>query len=134
MTKTTKLPTHCLDCGVALTRKNRASDQDSGWYSTEHKDVCVSCFDYWGWENTHSDEGHDTFNKDDACPVCHPELRKKDPEKAAKGPSTPTGRRNTSHADCSHERTPKARAKCRKERSLLPLDTEDDLPDDYGIL
>lgn len=34
-------------------------------------------FDYAGWENTHSDEGHEldiVQTDDNGCPVCHPEL------------------------------------------------------------
>lgn len=113
MTTNAKLPTHCLDCNARLTRSNRASVV----IGTDRNDVCESCYDHWGWENTHSDEGHDNFNKDAACTVCHPELRKTRPEKAAKVTSEVTGRKNTSHSDCSHDRTPKARAKCRKERA-----------------
>lgn len=35
--------------------------------------MCIPCFDYAGWENTHDDDGHDSDNLDDHCPVCHPE-------------------------------------------------------------
>lgn len=35
--------------------------------------LCTPCFDYAGWENTHSDLGHDENNKYDECPVCQGE-------------------------------------------------------------
>jgi hypothetical protein len=93
--------------------------------------LCAPCLHYAGWENEHSDYGHDedateTGTSDDAhgkrvddCPVCHPEL---DPRNAP----ARTGHRNTaphswnSHAACEHFRTPAARAACRKAGGPTP--------------
>jgi hypothetical protein len=61
----------CEDCGRKVGKSG-------------HPTLCTPCFDYAGWENTHSDSGHDVDASApkaemDECPVCHPEL---DPRKA----------------------------------------------------
>lgn len=57
----------CEDCGRKVGKSGHPTLCDRG------------CLDYAGWENTHSDSGHDTdasAPKDemDQCPICHPEL------------------------------------------------------------
>lgn len=61
----------CEDCGRRVGKSG-------------HPTLCTACYDYAGWENTHSDSGHEgNPEAEDAeiCPVCHPEL---DPRKAVK--------------------------------------------------
>lgn len=85
--------------------------------------LCGPCADYSGWENTHSDEGHESRNTvawdqvvGDDCPVCHPEL---DPRNTTtrKGHTNTVARTRTSHAACDHAATPRDRAACRKART-----------------
>lgn len=55
----------CSECGV--------------YPSSSGNRLCEGCFDYVGWENTHSDHDHETLNNTTTsadCPVCRPELRK----------------------------------------------------------
>ena len=76
-------------------------------------DLCDECYDYEGWENTHSDNDH-AANPDDNCPVCHPEWDTRNT------PVKSTSTRNTtwtSHAHCIHPKTPAGRAKCRAARA-----------------
>lgn len=60
----------CEDCGRKVGKSG-------------HPTLCKSCYDYAGWENNHSDEGHANGEGEsqDDCPVCHPEL---DPRTARK--------------------------------------------------
>lgn len=113
------LPTNCIECNVKLTSKNRSSSTTNvGDVHTDRNDVCIRCYDYWGWENTHSDEGHDSLAadaRDMECLVC----RKIAADLAEdKGWTTDTGRKNLDHSTCLHPRTPKGRAACRKARAL----------------
>lgn len=110
------LPKNCTECGTRLTSANRAS---SNSYHGIH-DTCESCMEYFGWENTHMDEGHDLPDVDnDAqaiadCPVCQdkkPGLRTK------KGSTNTKPNSWSSHAACKHPKTPKDRAACRKARA-----------------
>ena len=48
----------CRDCKT----KFKLTDSDSPLY-------CPDCWDYAGWENTHSDDNH-ADNPDSDCPVC----------------------------------------------------------------
>jgi hypothetical protein len=41
-------------------------------------------------------------------------------------PPVPTGRKNRSHADCDHPRTPAGRAACRKGVKIDSVDTPED--------
>jgi hypothetical protein len=96
----------CTDCNTRPASKESPEGQ-----------LCIPCLRYAETENEHSDYGHDedgTAAHPD-CPVCHPEL---DPRN-----DTPrTGHTNTiaktysSHAGCTHARTPKMREICRRER------------------
>lgn len=56
---------------------------------------------------------HHEATGDSLCARCYDAAN----EIAARPVSTPTGRKNTSHANCNHESTPKARANCRKARA-----------------
>jgi hypothetical protein len=108
---TTRKATNCLDCGRKLTSSNRA-EGDAGI------DMCTKCYDYAGWENTHSDWGHDDLDADDpereGCPVCAGEA----PINDQKVGHTNTAPKSwSSHAHCTHPRTPKDRAACRKARA-----------------
>lgn len=115
MTKTTaSLPTNCTECGTKLNSKNRSSSPtNNANVTSDIDDACTKCYDYWGWENEHSDDDH-ANNAHTDCPVClkeFPQLRMARPR-----PEAPTGRTNTSHANCAHPRTPAGRAACRKIR------------------
>ena len=85
-----------------------------------YKDVCAACYEYWGWENGHSDDAHDDLPEDDdqraGCWVCYPHLSKYTSAKRAHLERVP-GRKNMSHASCDHPKTPSARAKCRKSQN-----------------
>ncbi len=62
-------PTTCIDCSTALTKASRASSHGLG---ADYDDICISCYDYAGWENTHQDEAHEAPGSlpDPNCPVC----------------------------------------------------------------
>lgn len=106
MTTTRKLR-KCIECGAP-------ANSPTG-------DLCNPCYEYAGWENTHTDEGHeeprmhfDTSNdiRDD-CPVCHPEL---DPRvKSTRRSNANAAGKHFDHSQCAHEATKSARAKCRKQ-------------------
>lgn len=116
----------CTDCGVRkIDRTTDAADSH----------LCTPCFDYAGWENTHSDSGHDdpegsdtTYlaNEMEICPVCNPEL---DPRnvKIRTGHTNTVAKTRTSHTGHSHDVTPKARAACRKSMAAGhgPLQADD---------
>lgn len=111
MASNAKLPTNCTECDVKLNARNRSgSNHNRAGLTSDHNDVCVDCYEYWGWENTHSDESHGPGNIDPACMVCHKDAV------APTRPATPTGRKQIqrSHAACKHAKTPKDRAACRK--------------------
>lgn len=79
-------------------------------------DLCNFCFTEGGWENTHSDEGHDldmVDTTDNDCWICHPELNPAR-KPVRKGHTNTATKSNHSHAGCSHPATPKNRAACRK--------------------
>ena len=118
--------TMCSDCG---TRPVSAQQRGNGG------SLCQICEDYAGWENTHSDYGHDailaevedksgdpaTYLSDTDlveyqdtmpnCPVCQ-----NDNSHLVKrtGHTNTATRSHNSHAGCKHQRTPKDRAACRK--------------------
>lgn len=103
----------------------------------ESTDLCETCYEYAGWENTHSDECHDEFQLSEYgkkqgaivldsrndCPVClgvpAPWTIKEETKMTKTATRPATARRNPttrhfSHANCSHPRTPAGRAACRK--------------------
>lgn len=55
----------CADCG-----KRPIDKKTQGKDST----LCTSCYEYAGWENTHSDDAHSATNRDPQCPVCTEEF------------------------------------------------------------
>lgn len=97
-------------------------------------DLCDPCHEYAGWENTHSDEDHDGIAAGHgldspvgldsitqtmtACPICNNVTPpwEETPVKTKTAPRVRTNptTSNMSHASCSHPRTPKGRAACRK--------------------
>jgi hypothetical protein len=98
----------CTECATRITSSNRARGRD-------YPDVCNRCYDYWGWENAHSDGDHDSLPVDAderiGCLVCL------DAKPVARTGHTNTANHSrTSHAACDHERTPADRAACRKLR------------------
>jgi hypothetical protein len=117
----------CIDCGI------RAADPDTGLSPNM---LCMPCYDYAGWENTHDDYGHDTINAEvedkggdpatylsqmdmttwgmdmPECPVCHPERDKR--REVRTGHTNTAAQSWNSHAGCKHPRTAKDRAACRK--------------------
>lgn len=104
----------CIVCG---TRQARTIDGTT--------DLCRPCYEYAGWENTHSDYGHDdpdcvakgydTEASIAACLVC----QDKDPTEQApttrNQPATRAARRTQLNhkRDCKHAQTPEARRACR---------------------
>lgn len=89
--------TKCFECKTPLTTRNATIDT-----STIGR-MCNKCYDYAMWENAHDDDEHDQAPVRE-CPFCvHEELI-----------TVVTGRKNISHATCTHERTSKGRAACRK--------------------
>lgn len=112
-------------------------------------DMCTPCYEYAGWENTHSDDDHEgvlagdlvwgmTTHKTRAefnayvkhlfaeireCPVC----QGNDPADAPvrTGHTNTVAKSRTSHREHYHARTPEARAACRKltRAGNAPLDT-----------
>jgi hypothetical protein len=114
MTTRTKLPASCIECSTKLTRANRASSptNTSGTSYPGADDTCATCMEYFAWENTHNDEGHDADNIDSTCWVCQKVFADEiDDEMPAV--TVETGRKNMSHATCTHERNAKGRAACR---------------------
>lgn len=113
------LPKNCTECGTRLTSANRASNNG---YSPDINDTCEPCMEYFGWENTHSDEGHDLPDVENDpqaiadCPVCQDQKPGKRTRKANPDADT-TAKTWSSHAACKHPKTPKDRAACRKARA-----------------
>lgn len=97
----TKLPTHCTECSVKLTSKNRSSVV----IGSMDEDLCVTCHDASAVENEHNDS-HDEIVA--GCPLC---VATSKDESKAHAPKT-----HSSHAECAHESTKAARAKCRRQR------------------
>lgn len=97
-------------------------------------DLCDPCAEYSGYENQHCDDGHEDAPVDsdlareytETCPICRrdsiPWENPKEPDmkttkKNRKVTANPTTKQvHVSHAGCSHPKTPKARAACRKLR------------------
>lgn len=100
-----------------MARKMCNSCQTRPVASNNMAELCEACYEYAGWENQHEDDNHDGGeNLTDECLVCHGE----DPAtvEVVKGHSNGIKKSHTSHAECSHEKTKSARAKCRKERAV----------------
>lgn len=55
----------CASCGLDV----RPADR-----SRENPEVCVTCWEQAGWENDHSDGGHEPGTRGDVCPVCNPSI------------------------------------------------------------
>lgn len=133
---TASLPTTCVYCDKRTNVRNR---------STENPDLCKSCFEVATIELDHEDGDHlDTPHKDcplctvevadralDHLSTVHSAHRVTDCEmcdqvaEMDQGEVDPgwyeqpkqedTTSRHFSHANCDHEKTAKARAKCRKD-------------------
>lgn len=95
-------------------------------------DGCNYCYTEGGWENTHSDYGHETIKMQVAngepekwakeelpnmasCWICHPELNlAQKPVRATTGPKVQGTRRpQLNHKGHSHPQTPAARRACK---------------------
>ena len=56
----------CASCGKRT--------RDTGGGDAVHVRMCEACYDYAGWENTHSDMGHGVaVDNDPNCPICQGE-------------------------------------------------------------
>lgn len=53
-------PFKCADCGKLTT----------GPEGTDGPELCGPCYDFAGWENSHSDNAHGQDNRDPECLVC----------------------------------------------------------------
>lgn len=115
---TTRKPRLCLDCG----RKLSASNSARSVAGLDFADYCIACYDYMGWENTHSDEGHDDMGEGSVdndirshCPVCQGNAPTAPAPRVVNNSGT-IDKSWSSHAGHDHPATPKARAACRKAR------------------
>lgn len=99
--------------------------------------LCEECADWAGWENEHNDNCHDEINNGDElaisqeqidgikeymtnCPICLGLPHPKDTFKA--GHTNTVAKTYTSHAECGHARTPKAREICRRARRAATVE------------
>jgi len=78
--------------------------------------ICEPCYDYQGAENEHNDDDHENTGHVDGCMICEgaPNPEEVGPKT---GHSNGIAKTHTSHAECKHEKTKSARAKCRRERA-----------------
>lgn len=93
--------------------------------------LCEPCADWAGWENQHSDDAHQEIldgeemviaaellesirGEMENCPICQNYPHPRDTFKAGHKNTAPKS--YTSHAECGHPRTPKARELCRRAR------------------
>lgn len=111
----------CIVCNTRPQDRSNGSDVE----------LCTRCFDYAGWENTHSDDAHDAVAAGDTdgfsggqatidrireemkgCPVC----LGNDPANEAPrtGHTNTRAHSHNTHGACKHRRTAKDRAACRK--------------------
>lgn len=128
----------CEECGIRPI-DNSTQGRDS-W-------ACTECFEYAGWENTHSDNAHfgyvtgeyvsettehavDLMDQIKNCPVCNPELDPRLPKNRkivardlSKWPVEKSGK-NMSHKDCGHPLTKVERAKCRAGKTIKAAETD----------
>jgi hypothetical protein len=98
----------CSDCNVKITKRNTCIGMGVD-------DLCAYCYDAAATENEHTDTGHDGETVD-GCRECGTY----DPAAyyAPKAKNTTGAKQShTSHKDCAHESSPKARAACRKARA-----------------
>jgi hypothetical protein len=108
----------CTVCNIRPSHRDTSNGQN-----------CIECDTEGGWENTHSDSGHDLINRATAtraltteeseeiagCWICYPELNEaQNPTPRRVGHTNTVARSHTSHAACTHPATPKDRATCRK--------------------
>lgn len=112
----------CAACNTRTVGTGPGTDPESA----KGVGVCTTCYELAGWENTHSDSGHedpegsdslDLANEMDACWVCHPELNlAKDhtPAKAKAGHTSPRRTQLNHRTQCTHPQTPAARRACRE--------------------
>lgn len=102
----------CTVCNTRAVGTGGGDDADSARSLGE----CNPCYTEGGWENSHSDEDHDS-EPNPHCWICHPELNLAQKDHT---PRTRTGhhspRRGTINhrTQCSHAQTPAARRACRK--------------------
>lgn len=109
----------CQDCG-----KRPVSKEANGT-------LCEACADWAGWENQHNDDAHQEILDDEEmaisdemiakirlemenCPICQKYPHPRDTFKSGHKNTAPKS--YTSHSECGHPRTPKAREMCRRER------------------
>lgn len=90
--RTHRLPTHCSICTKKLSSRNRASAV-CGTLPGSYDDMCTFCYEQ---DPEDADVTHVTADATIAIP---------------------TGRKNRSHADCKHARTPAGRAACRRSNA-----------------
>lgn len=111
-TKPASRPTSCIDCNTKLTKSNRASSHGMG---ADLDGLCVRCYDYAGWENTHSDDNHDAEGSlpDPDCMVCQARKPAELPVREGKGPKGT----HINHAACYaadvHTKDREGRERCR---------------------
>lgn len=111
-------------CNVC--NKRRGKTGSKGTETSPHADMCNYCWEEGGWENTHSDAGHehiDLANMTEAdkqetsgCWICWPELNlAQKPSGKSTGTKTQGDRRpQLNHKGHSHPATPAARRECKK--------------------
>lgn len=118
-----KLCVTCQDRPVARLGEDQAANS---------AESCTPCFDEAGWENSHSDGGHDSLKERlshdgyvptsfeqaemtemDKCWICHPELNDALVPRR-RGHTDGIAKSHGSHAGHKHPATKAARAACRK--------------------
>lgn len=110
--------------------KRRVGTGSKGTETAPHgSDMCNYCFEEAGWENTHSDYGHDAKSEEitselgvaeagkrvEGCWICFSELNlAQKPAKTGTGPKAQGARRpQLNHKSHSHPQTPAARRACK---------------------
>lgn len=110
-------------CNVCNIRKVGTKGSDP--LSAKLAGMCGLCMDEGGWENTHSDEGHEeatiaTPELTNGCWICHPELNEaanwkpSQPKAAPASKATYVRRPQLNHKGHSHPATSVARRACKE--------------------
>lgn len=130
--KTTRTRTLCNVCG---TRTVGSGGRQYDTQSASSLGLCGYCYEEAGWENTHSDWGHDANSETvvegdgedenghrvKGCWICFPELnmaqKPHTPRKASATGERKVGTRRPQlnhRTQCTHPQTPEDRRECRK--------------------
>lgn len=108
-------------CNVCGMRRVGSGGQQYDTQAAADNGLCGPCDEEGGWENTHSDYGHEgnpEAEYTEGCWICHPELnvaQQKPTSKAGKpGHHSPRRKQLNHRTQCTHPQTPAERRKCRE--------------------